>query len=482
MAKDNILIKNARIVNADRIIESADILIKDGKIAEIGTGFSTFGCEIIEAKGMIVMPGGIDPHVHQDMPFMGTYSEGWEHTTAAAVAGGTTCVIDFIIPGKNDKLLDTIATWDKNSAKSRCDYSYHMCVVNENQIEQLKDVVDKGITSLKCFMAYKNALMLDDATLIKSFTKCKELGVLVSVHAENGELVVAGQHRIYNSGITGPEGHCMSRPNHHEYEACERAIVYAEDVNTPLCIVHNTTSGSVDAIRRAQARGSRVFGEATIAHLALTEEKYFHGSFDERAACVLSPPLRSEADQKSLWNGLAGGVLCNIVTDHCGFTIAQKSAGKGDFRKIPNGCPGLEERMPVAWTLGVNTGKITMQQFVALTSTNTAKMYNMYPRKGVVEVGADADLIIWDPAKSHTISAKNHHSSLDINPFEGFNCVGYPSYVIAGGHLAVKDDVVLVQPGHGKFVSRRPFGYAFEGMDLKQKEIDRALIAKSQRA
>jgi dihydropyrimidinase len=360
--------------------------------------------------------------------------------------------------------MDAVANWDKNSKKARCDYSYHMCITHESQIEQLGEVVEqRGITSLKCFMAYKNALMLDDATLIKCFKKCKELGVLVSVHAENGELVAAGQSRIYASGITGPEGHPLSRPNHHEYEACERAIIYAEDVNTPLCIVHNTTSGSVKAIRRAHARGSRIFGEATMAHLAMTEERYYTGSFEERAACVLSPPLRSKADQEALWNALTGGVLCNVVTDHCGFNKAQKAVGKDDFRKIPNGCPGMEERMPVVWTLGVVTGRLTPTQFVALTSTNTAKLYNMYPQKGVIEVGSDADFVIWDENKQHVVSASTHHSSLDINPMEGFVCKGYPDYVISAGMVAVKNDVVLAEQGHGKYVSRRPFGYAFEG-------------------
>ena len=314
--------------------------------------------------------------------------------------------------------------------------------------------------------------MLDDASLVQGFARCKELGLMPAVHAENGELVDFLQNDLVNKqGITGPEGHPLSRPDRVESEACERAITIASQLNSPLMIVHNTTASSVDAIQRGQADGVRVFGEATIIHLVLDESRYYQGSWADRAAHVLSPPLRSKADVEALWKGIDAGILTQVVTDHCAFTTEQKKnngLAETDFRKIPNGCPGIEERMPLLWAKGVNTGRINMMQFVALTSTNAAKTYNLYPRKGALMEGSDADLVIWDPNATKTISAATHQSRLDVNVFEGIELKGLPETVILNGHIVV-DEFKIVAPHKGEYVRREPFAEAvYGGLDKRQ--------------
>ena len=293
-----------------------------------------------------------------------------------------------------------------------------------------------------------------------------------AVHAENGELVDFLQNDLVNKqGITGPEGHPLSRPDRVESEACERAITIASQLNSPLMIVHNTTASSVGAIQRGQADGVRVFGEATIIHLVLDESRYYQGSWADRAAHVLSPPLRSKADVEALWKGIDAGILTQVVTDHCAFTTEQKKnngLAETDFRKIPNGCPGIEERMPLLWAKGVNTGRINMMQFVALTSTNAAKTYNLYPRKGALMEGSDADLVIWDPNATKTISAATHQSRLDVNVFEGIELKGLPETVILNGHIVV-DEFKIVAPHKGEYVRREPFAEAvYGGLDKRQ--------------
>ena len=379
------LLKNGTVVNVDGS-RRADVLIQNGKIVRVAPDLSIDNnnnsrssavvVQEIDARGKYILPGGIDPHVHLELTFMGQVSERPETGTCCAIAGGTTTIIDFIIPPPSTEdniLLSTHDKWAQKYANvASCNYSFHGCVTKwtDSMPRQMKELQEKaGINSFKMFMAYKNALMLDDASLVRGFGRCKDLGILPAVHAENGELVAFLQDQLVEQqNVTGPEGHPLSRPDRVESEACERAITIASQLNTPLMIVHNTTAGSVAAIQRGQADGVHVLGEATIAHLVLDESKYYQGSWEQRAAHVLSPPLRSSTDVESLWRGIQAGVLTQVVTDHCAFTTEQKKFGASDFRKIPNGCPGLEERMPLLWTKGVNTGRISMTQFVALTS------------------------------------------------------------------------------------------------------------------
>eukprot|EP00977_Amphora_coffeiformis_P030403 scaffold46761_cov176-Amphora_coffeaeformis.AAC.2 len=481
------LIKNGTVVNAD-YSHKADVLVgENGKILKVAPDIDissspdnsdTLPVKVIDATGKYIMPGGIDPHVHLQLTFMGQVSETPETGTKCAIQGGTTLLIDFIIPPPSTEegiLLQTYQQWnDKYCQAASCNYSFHGCITKwdetmKQQIQQLQQ--EAGINSFKMFMAYKNALMLDDASLIQGFARCKQLGILPAVHAENGELVAYLQDQVINEQkITDPQGHPISRPVRVEAEACERAISIASQLNAPLMIVHNTTAASVEALRRGQADGVRVFGEATIIHLLLDESAYFTGSWGHRAAHVLSPPLRSKEHVEALWRGIDAGVLTQVVTDHCAFTTAQKEFGRQDFRKIPNGCPGIEERMPLLWTKGVNTGRIRMTQFVALTSTNAAKTYNLYPQKGAVAEGADADLVIWDPTAKKTISASTHQSRLDINVFEGIEVQGLPETVFLNGEIVV-DQFKIVQTNKGQYVRRQPFAEEVYGGVENQDEV-----------
>jgi dihydropyrimidinase len=472
-AMTSFLIQNGTVVNADGS-RRADVLVENGKILKIADRIPAGhdGVRVIDATGKYILPGGIDPHVHLALTFMEQSSESPASGTRCAIAGGTTTLMDFIIPppvAEEGILRQTFDKWATKYQQASCNYSFHGCVTkwSESMPQQMKELQETaGLNSFKMFMAYKDALMLDDASLVQGFARCKELGVLPAVHAENGELVSFLQNQIVKKqGITGPEGHPLSRPDRVESEACERAITIASQLNTPLMIVHNTTMGSVQALQRGQADGVRVLGEVTIVHLVLDESRYYQGSWEQRAARVLSPPLRSRTDVDALWRGIDAGILTQVVTDHCAFTTEQKkNGGKGlqDFRSIPNGCPGIEERMPLLWTKGVNTGRITMPQFVALTSTNAAKTYSMYPQKGVLAEGSDADLVIWDPAASTTITAATHQSCLDVNVFEGIALRGLPETVLLNGELVVGSFQIIAEH-KGRYVRRQPFAESVYG-------------------
>lgn len=318
----------------------------------------------------------------------------------------------------------------------------------------------EGVTSFKHFMAYKGALMLNDTELIESFLRCKELGLLPSVHAENGDLIFWAQKSLIAKGITGPIGHPLSRPSQVEGEAVQRACVIARQVGTPLVVVHNTSAPAVDAIVRAQQSGQVVFGETTAIHLTLDESRYSDPNWDVAAHHVLSPPLRSKTDVEYLWNALHAGGLQYIATDHCTFSTEQKRMGKADFSRIPNGCPGLEERMLVVWQGGVVSGRMSLEKFVDSTSTFAARLYNMFPNKGTIMVGSDADIVLWDPNTPRTISSKTHQSKIDYNVFEGFTSSGSPSVTIVGGRVVYQNGAV--HPScTGHFVPRTPFGLAY---------------------
>jgi dihydropyrimidinase len=448
------VIKNGTIVTAD-LTYAADILIDGGVIREIGKNLK--GDKTLDATGCYVMPGGIDPHTHLEMPFMGTYStDDFESGTRAALSGGTTMVVDFCLPSPNQSLLDALKMWDNKTSKASCDYSFHMAITwwGKQVWEEMATVVDRGITSFKHFMAYKGALMVDDDEMFSSFQRCADLGALPLVHAENGDVVAAMTDKLLAAGNNGPEAHAYSRPAEVEGEATNRAIMIADMAGVPLYVVHTSCEQAHEAIRRARQKGMRVYGEPLIQHLLLDETEYMNKDWDYAARRVMSPPFRNKQHQDSLWAGLQAGSLQVVATDHCAFTTKQKRAGVGNFAKIPNGTGGLEDRLPLLWTYGVGTGRLTMNEFVAVTSTNIAKILNLYPKKGAILEGADADLVVWDPKREKTISAGKQQSAIDYNVFEGFKVKGLPRYALTRGEVAITEDKVDTHQGHGQFVAR----------------------------
>lgn len=452
----SIIIKGGTIVTADLTYE-ADVEIEGGRITAIGPGLT--GDTVLDATGAYVMPGGIDPHTHLEMPFMGTYSaDDFDSGTRAALAGGTTMVVDFALPSPGQSLLDALKMWDNKTARAHCDYSFHMAVTwwSEQVFDEMKLVAERGINTFKHFMAYKGALMVNDDEMFASFRRCAELGAIPLVHAENGDVVAELQARLMAEGNTGPEAHAYSRPPQVEGEATNRAIMIADMAGVPLYVVHVSCEDAHEAIRRAKMLGKRVWGEPLIQHLTLDESEYANPDWDHAARRVMSPPFRDKRHQDGLWAGLASGTLSCVATDHCAFTTAQKRFGVGDFTRIPNGTGGLEDRLPMLWTYGVETGRITPNEFVAVTSTNIAKILNCYPKKGAVLVGADADLVVLDPRKEKVISAATQQSAIDYNVFEGKTVRGLPRFVLSRGRVMLDDGALKPAEGHGEFVARPP--------------------------
>ena len=372
------VIKGGTVCTADRAWK-ADVLIEGETIKQIGGDLT--GDEYIDAAGAYVIPGGIDPHTHLEMPFMGTTAaETFETGTWAAAVGGTTMVVDFCLPGADGSIKNAINEWHRKSAPQICsDVGYHMAITgwNEEIFNGMKDAVDMGVNSFKHFMAYKGALMIEDDEMFASFKRCKEIGALPMVHAENGDLVADMQQQMLEQGITGAEGHAYSRPPEFEGEAANRAITIADAAGVPLYVVHVSCEQAHEAIRRARQKGMRVYGEPLAQFLTLDESEYFKGDWMHSARRVMSPPFRNKEHQASLWAGLQSGSLQVVATDHAAFTSEQKLMGKDNFCLIPNGSNGLEERLAVLWTEGVETGRLTPSEFVAVTSTNIAKIRNI---------------------------------------------------------------------------------------------------------
>jgi dihydropyrimidinase len=367
-------------------------------------------------------------------------------------------VVDFALPNPGESLLDALKRWDNKSTRANCDYSFHMAVTwwGEQVFNDMKTVIEeRGISTFKHFLAYKGALMVNDDELYSSFSRLAELGGIAMVHAENGDVVAELSAKLLAEGNNGPEAHAFSRPSQVEGEATNRAIMIADMAGVPLYVVHTSCEESHEAIRRARQAGKRVWGEPLIQHLTLDESEYFNKDWDHAARRVMSPPFRNKMHQDSLWAGLQAGSLSVVATDHCAFTTEQKRFGVGDFTKIPNGTGGLEDRLPMLWTHGVRTGRLTMNEFVAVTSTNIAKILNCYPKKGAILVGADADLIVWDPEKSKTIKASSQQSAIDYNVFEGHKVTGLPRYTLTRGYVAISDGEINTKEGHGEFVARK---------------------------
>lgn len=451
-----LLITNGRIITASEDY-IADILIEDEEILAIGKNLHHPADEIIDASGMLIFPGGIDPHVHLDMPFMGTYSsDNYETGTLAALHGGTTMVIDFVLQTQGKSLRHALEQWQSRS-NGNCygDYSFHMAVTdfNEETRKEIAEMVNlEGITSFKTFMAYKGALMIDDRQMVGLMQEVKACGGMVTVHATNGDMIdfLIAKHRA--EGNLSPLYHYLSQPEITEAEATGRFADMAGYTGVPAYVVHMTCEGALNHIRDIAKRNQKVFAETCIQYLILDASLY-ENDF-EGAKWVMSPPLRQKKDQDSLWAGINQGTVQVVATDHCPFKWAQKKMGEKDFSKIPNGHPAIENRMELLFSEGVVKGKISLNKFVEVTSTNAAKIFGMFPRKGCIAVGSDADLVIFDPNKQHTISAKTHHMNVDYSAYEGWPVTGKCKTTILRGQVAVDGGKVKVHKGYGQFIKR----------------------------
>lgn len=452
----SLLIKNGRIITAgDDYV--ADILVDGEAIAAIGKNLTAKADQQIDAKGMLVMPGGIDPHVHLDMPFMGTFSSDTHETgTRAALHGGTTMVIDFVLQKQGHSLREALDEWNGRARGTAVgDYSFHMAVTDFNEgtrAEIQKMVEEEGITSFKTFMAYKGALMIDDRQMVGLMQEVKKQGGMVTVHATNGDMIdyLIAKHK--SEGKLSPLYHYLSQPEVTEAEASSRFADMTHYTGCPGYIVHLTCEGALNAVRLATRRNQRVFVETCIQYLLLDAslyEKDFEG-----AKWVMSPPLRQKKDQATLWAGINQGLVQIVATDHCPFKWEQKLMGKDDFSKIPNGHPAIENRMELLFSEGVSKGRISLNKYVEVTSTNPAKLFGMFPRKGTLAPGSDADIILIDPNEKHTLSAKTHHMNVDYSAYEGWELTGKVKTVVLRGQVAIDKGQCLVKKGYGKFIKR----------------------------
>eukprot|EP00211_Chloroparvula_japonica_P002682 CAMPEP_0119132602 /NCGR_PEP_ID=MMETSP1310-20130426/11922_1 /TAXON_ID=464262 /ORGANISM="Genus nov. species nov., Strain RCC2339" /LENGTH=502 /DNA_ID=CAMNT_0007123239 /DNA_START=64 /DNA_END=1572 /DNA_ORIENTATION=- len=469
-----ILVHGGTVVNEDREFK-ADVYVKDEKIVAVGENLDVPAEAVrVDATGHYVIPGGIDTHTHMEMPFMGTVAvDDYNYGTRAAVAGGTTMLIDFVIPQKGESLLAAYDAWlARATPKVNCDYSFHVAVTwwSEKVSEEMGVLTrERGINSFKMFMAYKNVFQLTDEEMIQSFKRCKEVGALGMVHAENGDLVHDGQEKMLEMGITGPEGHMLSRPEDVEAEATHRAIVIADRVNAPCYIVHVMSKGAAHEVSRARREGKRVIGEPIAAGLGVDGTHCWHSDWRHAAGYVMGPPLRPDPTVKEfLMKMLANGDLSCVGTDNCTFNSDQKALGKDNFAKIPNGVNGIEDRMSIVWEKGVVSGLLTNRDFVRVTSTAAAKIFNVYPRKGLIAAGSDADLVIWDGKASRVISKDTHHHAVDFNIFEGMQVHGVARTTISRGDIVWHEGKLYTEQGHGRYIPRQPFGPIFEGIDTRE--------------
>ncbi|PFA67787.1 dihydropyrimidinase [Bacillus sp. AFS015802] len=456
------IIQNGIIVTATDTYK-ADILIQDGKIAAIGRGFDTGNREVIDASGRYIFPGGIDPHTHLEMPFGGTVSkDDFESGTIAAAFGGTTTLIDFCLTNKGEPLQNAIDTWHQKSRdKAVIDYSFHLMIgeINEDVLTQLPEVMDQeGITSFKVFMAYKNVFQADDETLFRTLVAARELGALVMVHAENGDVIEYLTEKALEEGKTEPIYHALTRPPELEGEATGRAAKLTGLADSQLYVVHVSCSEAVEQITTARSKGLNVWGETCPQYLVL-DQSYLERPHFEGAKYVWSPPLREKWHQEVLWNALKSGQLQTLGSDQCSFDFqGQKDLGKDDFTKIPNGGPIIEDRVSILFSEGVEKGRISLNQFVDIMSTRSAKLFGLYPQKGTIAVGSDADIVIFDPDAERVISAETHHMAADYNPFEGMKVKGEPVSVLSRGEYVIKDKQFAGKQGSGQYIKRAKYG------------------------
>jgi dihydropyrimidinase len=453
-----LLIKNGEIVTADsRYV--ADIWCEDETITRIDQDITPPpDAEVVDASGKFVFPGFIDPHTHIYLPFMGTYSKDtYETGTQAALAGGTTTIFDMCCPSREEEPMAGFETWNAQSTgRAACDYSYHMGVTrfDTSSAAQLREIVERGVKSFKIFLAYKGAFGIDDSELFHTLTLAKELGVITAAHCENETLVSELQRRLLTEGNTEPRWHHESRPPVVEAEGVHHLMTFAELTGAPVYIVHLSCREALEEAVRARLRGVQVSVEALIQHLLLDKTLAELPDF-KGAKYVMSPPLRDKAHQDILWNGLAQGLVNTVATDHAPFDYAtQKPMGHADFTKIPNGIPAIEDRVNLLYTYGVKTGRIDLNTFVQVGSTNAAQIFGLFPRKGTIQQGSDADLVVFDPDYRGTLSAATQTMNVDYNAFEGWPIAGCPHVVTLRGRIAARNRKFVGEPGRGKFLAR----------------------------
>jgi len=452
-----LLIRNGIVVTASDIYEG-DVFVDGEKVAAIGSSLQMKADRIIDAKRKYVFPGGIDVHTHLDMPFGGTTSaDDFESGTIAAAFGGTTSVVDFAIQYKGQRLHHAWETWMKKAeGKAAIDYGFHMIITElSDQVEEEMDaLVRQGVTSFKLFMAYPGVFMLDDASIFRALLRTGKNGGTICMHAENGGVIDVLVKKALAEGKTAPKYHALTRPARAEAEATHRAIALAEMADVPIYIVHLSASEALEMVTEARDRGLPAFAETCPQYLFLSYDNYEEPDF-EGAKYVMSPPLRPKDTQERLWRGLAFNDLQAISTDHCPFCMKeQKTLGKGDFSKIPNGAPGIETRMSLVYDGGVRPGRISLNRFVELTSTSPAKIFGLFPRKGTIAPGSDADIVIFDPEKKVRLSAKTLHMKVDYNPYEGREVVGATDTVISRGRVVIDAGKFVGRAGAGSFIKR----------------------------
>jgi len=459
------LIRNGTIVNAHQS-QKADVLIDGEKITEIGSFQVEVADRIIDATGMFVMPGGIDAHTHLDMPFGGTLSsDDFETGTRAAAIGGTTTIVDFAIQSKGAKMRDALDTWWKKAENRACiDYGLHMIMTDlgEAGLEDMDSLVGEGVASFKLFMAYPGVLMVDDGTIFKAMAQTAKNGALICMHAENGSVIDVMVQRALAEGKTAPIYHALTRPAIAEAEAVHRAIALAEMAGAPVYIVHLSSEDALNQVREARDRGLPAFAETCPQYLLLSIEKLALPDF-EGAKYVFTPPLREKHNLPKLWDGLKHDHLQVVSTDHCPFCFAdQKILGKDSFAKIPNGGPGIENRLQLMYHHGVNHNQLSINRFVEIVSTTPARIFGMYPKKGVIAAGSDADIVIWDPEAEYLISSKTHHMRVDYSMFEGFKVKGNARTVLSRGEVIVDGGSFLGKAGRGQYLKRTARGGAWQ--------------------
>ncbi|HSL39526.1 MAG TPA: dihydropyrimidinase [Desulforhopalus sp.] len=452
-----ILITNGEVVSPLGSCRQ-DVYIADGRIAAIGLNLSVSAERTIDATGHYLLPGGLDVHTHLDMPFMGEVSaDDFESGTAAALAGGTTTIIDYVVPGKGQSLLEALAVWKEKAERAVADYGFHMAVTwygEQVAREMAVCVREEGIPSFKAFLAYKGAIMVNDEELFAMLKRSAELNALIMAHCENGEIIAELQEKLFAEGKTHPRYHALSRPAYAEGESAFRLATLARAIGVPAYFVHMSCAESTRVLVEARAEGLDISGETCPQYLLLDDRVYDKPDF-QGAAYVMSPPIRPPGHAEALWGAIRAGQIEVVGTDHCPFNLkGQKELGRDDFRKIPNGAAGVEERLKLLYSYGVIPGRISMPQLVAVTATNPARIFGLYPQKGIIAVGSDADLVVWQPEGKGVISARTHHHRVDTSIFEGFATVGGPRLVIAGGRVQYETGRLDVQPGAGRFLPR----------------------------
>jgi len=454
-----VLIKNGNVVTAvDNY--NADILIEDDKVAVIGRSLDMEADKVIDASGKLVIPGGIDPHTHMELPFGGTFaSDDFRTGTIAAAHGGTTTIIDFAVQYHGESLIQAVDNWHKKAeGKTAIDYGFHLITTDlpDERVPEMRQLINEGVMSFKMFMAYPGVFLVDDATIFRAMKNAGQWGGLICMHAENGIVINEIIKHALAEGKTAPKYHALTRPTKAEAEGVHRAIAIAEMAEAPVYIVHLSCADALEEVREARDNGLPAYAETCPQYLFLDYSLYEREGF-EGAKWVMTPPLREKWNQDKLWQGLQGNDLQVISTDHCPFCMKEKELGRDDFTKIPNGGPGVEHRMSLIYNGGVAGGKIGLNRFVELTSTSAARLFGLFPRKGTIAVGSDADIVIFDLNEEQILSAATHHMNVDYSAYEGMKVKGVTKTVLSRGRVVIEDGKFGGKPGDGQFLKRSAF-------------------------